>query len=138
MNPLIGKIVIAAAILILFAIIAHTLISLINKNERLREREKRAIEAAVEATRKVNLLQEGDSIYLDQKERLMLLSALEYVPFREAVEIPETKHSVRQVYRRTREKLQILIRAYPIPDKMDIIPDPPEAKEDDETKEVPK
>lgn len=137
MNPLIGKIIIAAVIVISFAIITRTIISLFNKNEKLREREKRAIEVAVEATRKINLLTEGDSIYLDQKERMMLLSALEHIPFKEAVEIPETKHSIRQVYRRVREKLQILIRAYPTPDKMDVTPEPePEVKEDDETKEA--
>ena len=89
---------------------------------------------------RVKLLAEGEDVALDQHERNMILSAIEYVPFREAVELPETKAWVRKVYRRLREKIQLSIKADRVPDRMDIPKEPsfePEVKEDDETKEAP-
>jgi len=61
----------------------------------------------------------GDSMNLDQHERRMILSAVEHVPFREAIELPVTKAFVRKVWRGLREKIQLSIK-----------------KEDDETKEA--
>lgn len=131
---LVWKIIVAAIIVISFIIITRTIISLFNKLERCRGRHKEAIEAAAEATRKINLLTEGDNIYMNQQERMMVLSALEYVPFKKAIELPETKYHVRGVYRRIREKIQILIRK----EEREAREAEPEAKDDDETKEVPK
>ena len=108
-----------------------------------RRRELRAtkLEASFLAG-EVKLLTTGDSVRLDEHERNMILSAIEYVPFREAVELPQTKAWVRKVWRRLREKIQLSIKKDRIPDRMDITPDrperPPEVEEDDETKEAPK
>lgn len=76
---------------------------------------------------RVKLLTSGDSVILDEHERNMILSAIEYVPFREAVELPETKAMVRKIYRKLREKIQLSIK------KEDGLQP---TKEDDETKEA--
>ena len=70
-----------------------------------------------EKAAQIKRLTTGDSMHLDQHERRMILSAIEYVPFREAVELPETKAHVRAIWRELREKIKVSIR-----------------KEDDETK----
>ena len=59
---------------------------------------------------RVKLLTTGDSVDLDQHERRMILSAIEYVPFREAVELPETRAFTRNVWRGLREKIQLSIK----------------------------
>ncbi len=63
-----------------------------------------------EKDEKIWLLTTGDSMKLDQHERNMILSAIEYVPFREATELPETKAWIRKVWRGLREKLQMSIK----------------------------
>jgi len=73
----------------------------------------------------IKRLTTGNSVALDQPERRMILSAIEYVPFREAVELPETKAHIRNVWRRTREKIQLSIKK-----------EDREPIEDDETKEA--
>lgn len=59
---------------------------------------------------RVKLLTTGDSVDLDQYERRMILSAIEYVPFREAIELPETRAFTRKVWRGLREKIQLSIK----------------------------
>ncbi len=80
-----------------------------------------------EKTEEIRLLTTGESVNLDQHERNMILSAIEYVPFREAVELPETKAMVRKIYRGLREKIQLCIK------KED---GPQPVKENDETREA--
>lgn len=59
----------------------------------------------------------GDSMHLDQHERRMIKTAIEFPAFRARVELPETKAHVRIVWRDLREKIKMSIK-----------------KEDDETK----
>jgi hypothetical protein len=137
--PLVWKIIIAVVIVGLLIVTARTIVVLFRKNERMKEIIEHGVKVAAENEAKITLLTRGEAVNMDRAERLMALSALEYVPFREGVELPETKHNVRQVYRRLREKLRILARRDAISDSLDITaPDGPEVEEDDETKEAPK
>lgn len=78
-----------------------------------------------EKENKIKLLTTGNSVALDQRERRMILSAIEYVPFRKSIELPQTQAHVRNIWRRTREKIQLSIKK-----------EDREPKENDETKEV--
>lgn len=76
---------------------------------------------------RVKHLTSGESVNLDQHERRMILSAIEYVPFREAVELPETKAYIRTIWRRLRRKIQLSIKKEDQPAKEgdeEIIPIP--------------
>ena len=61
----------------------------------------------------------GETMHLDQHERRMILKAIEAPTFKAMIEAPKTKHYVRIVFRKLREKLKLSIKA-----------------EDDETKEA--
>lgn len=58
----------------------------------------------------IKLLTTGNSVVLDQRERRMILSAIEYAPFRKSIELPQTQAHVRNIWRRTREKIQLSIK----------------------------
>lgn len=62
-----------------------------------------------ELTQKVLLLINGVAVNLTQPERQMIKDAIEYAPFREAIELPETKAHIRITWRSLREKITISI-----------------------------
>lgn len=83
----------------------------------------------------LNMLYSGDAVRLTHNEKGMILDAIEYVPFKEGIELPETKAQVRITWRELREKIKLHLKADPVVEKMDITPEAePEAKEDDDTK----
>jgi hypothetical protein len=63
-----------------------------------------------EKEEEIRLLTTGDSMKLDQHERRMILDAIEYIPFREAIELPETKAWIRIIWRDIRKKIQMSIK----------------------------
>lgn len=67
------------------------------------------------------LLTSGESVNLTWNEKGMILNAIEYVPFKEGIELPETKAQTRITWRELREKIKLHM-------KEDMV------KEDDETK----
>ena len=85
----------------------------------------------------LKLLYSGDAIRLTHNEKGMILDAIEYVPFRETIELPETKAHVRITWRNLREKIKLHLKENPVVDEIREAPETePEVKEDDETKEV--
>lgn len=60
--------------------------------------------------KRVRLLTSGDSINLDQHEKRMILSAIEYTPFRKDIEAPVTRAYIRIVWRGLREKIKLSIK----------------------------
>jgi hypothetical protein len=106
------------------------IIEKIFKRKRLAEQEK-IIKGQAEI---IDLLTTGETMHLDQHERRMILRAIELPPFREMIDAPKTKHYVRVVFRKLREKLKVSIKADPVVDRMDIPKEPVEVKEDDETR----
>ena len=90
----------------------------------------------VEAGEKVlKMLYSGDAVRLTHNEKGMILNAIEHIPFREFIELPDTKAHIRITWRELREKIKLHLKEDPVVDEIREAPEKePEVKEDDETK----
>lgn len=81
-------------------------------------------QARKELTEKVMLLTNGQAVNLTQPERGMILAAIKSPPFKNWIELPQTKAHVRATWRSLKEKITISIV-----EEVDLA-----EQEDDETK----
>lgn len=83
----------------------------------------------------LEMLYAGVAVRLTHQEKRMIIDAIEYVPFREAIELPETKAYIRITWRGLREKIRRHLKWDPSPAEIGEAPKRElEAKEGDETK----